>query len=574
MGFKLRPYQKKVADKLDSILETHDTCLVVGPPGIGKGTMIAYEIAKCLAAGERCLFAVHRDLLVTGKNSLEQRLVEQMKIPKKYIGFAMGNMRQQNRMVMLATVQTAVNRKLYDPKYSKSFFSKVFVDEAHRFRPKRDGVKDGQYQQLWEYLQKQRKPPKLVGFTATPERMSKLEPLGLVFSSVLQVMTHHDAVKRKFLVPSRIVGPVTPDLTGVRVRGGEYVEKDLEEIAYNDEALEEIADKVMEYWYPGAKCITYSINSVKSCHKIRDIFRARGLSVEAITANTPRRDPYNPSPKDRTGILDRLEKGHLDMVVNVSVLTEGLSVDSVNMIVLAYSTLVRGKYIQCVTRASRPLWGDGDWLKVNGDYAKPGYLVIDCGNNAWRFGSPEEYLRDGVDISVNTTWNKKQKPPMKRCPNCSEIIHTSIMTCPNCGYQFPRQSDDKVLAGQTEWVDYTSDSKMGEVLRLMGFKKRDLEALFGNTRRPELLIPVSLMRRPGGNDLGWAVDVAYKHRYFSKLKIDGEWVPYDQIDPRSEQHWIAILEYLEGAVDRAGYRDVVEGIIYGDDFNDDKFVAI
>lgn len=558
--FKLRDYQVKTARAIDEALKRHPSTLVVGPPGIGKGTQIAYDMAKMLSRRKRSLFVVHRDVLVSGENSLAQRLMEQMKVPREAIGYVMGGKEQINRYIMLATVQSVNNRKLIMDTDPRTHFERIYIDEAHRVRPPIPGKQDGMYQQLL----KKHPNSKLVGFTATPERQSNREPLGLVFKSAIHIMTHGQAVSNRFLVPSRVIEPITPDLTGVRVRAGEYNERDLEEKVYNLQALEEIADKLEENWRQGDTAIVYTVNSVKSCELMRDVIRARGFRCESITAATPR--------EERTAILAALGRKQIDVVVNVNVLSEGVSVDSVNIVVLAYSTLVRSKFIQTSTRASRPLWGkDGDWLKDDsGDYLKPGYLVIDCGNNTSRFGKVEMYLSEGVDLSVNTTYNKKKKPPVKRCV-CGEIIPAATMVCPTCCFEFPRKEEDKLLAGETEWTEIVS-GPMSEIHSMATLKKSQLEAAFGNRKMPHLLLPLALIKN---YPLSWAVKVAVDKGYLNQgIRVDGQLLAPHQIDIRAEEHWSAVMQYLDDAVDRYGYRQLLNEIMQSEGFDVENYVSL
>ena len=74
------------------------------------------------------------------------------------------------------------------------------------------------------------------------------------------------------------------------------------------------------------------------------------------------------------------------------------------------------------------------------------------------------------------------EPPMKVCPECQEIIHISVMTCPSCGHMFPPPDrdhhtlhDDDIMKGPdpkkmevTSWkvAPHTSFSSGKDMIRI------------------------------------------------------------------------------------------------------------
>lgn len=550
MKFKPREYQKHFLQAVKKAIENgHRRILGYAPPGSGKGSLAAYLLAATYAQGGRALFLVHRRDLVVGENALEDRLVKQMGVPKNAIGYAIAGKKQRNTGIMLATIQTAVNRKLVG-EHPSTKFNLIIVDETHRLKPGRPGKKDGQYKKLLD------KYPEavLIGFTATPERHSKYETLGQVFDYAIMIATHRWMVQNRYLVRSRMIAPVTPDLSGVRIRAGEFVEKDLEEKVYNDEAIRAIADVIAKY-APGRKGFVYTINSIKQCERMAHLLRERGFRVATITSKTKKRVSGNPRPDDREGILESLADGKLDLVVNVSVLVEGISIDDVDFICLAYSTNVRAKYIQSATRGDRPLWGKGgDWLRgPDGEYVKDHYLLLDCGNNWARFGFVEDYLSEGLNIHVPPALpDPNAKPPGRRCPQCGEVNHTSVKVCVGvfptgepCGYEFPPSEDTNVLATDVEWKEV--DRRMDFVARFAGMSDKKVYGyLKGNrTPQPELIIPIGLAN---GKEFSWMVELAVK-------------LGWAKGDPSDMDDYRKILSYLDARVDRAGYRGAVENMI-------------
>jgi DNA repair protein RadD len=68
----------------------------------------------------------------------------------------------------------------------------------------------------------------LLGLTATPCRGDG-RGLGSVFQTMIQCPQVGELVEQGFLVPTRVYAPVDPDLHGLRIRHGDYVESELAE---------------------------------------------------------------------------------------------------------------------------------------------------------------------------------------------------------------------------------------------------------------------------------------------------------------------------------------------------------
>src|SRR6516162_8899478 len=161
-----------------------------------------------------------------------------------------------------------------------------------------------------------------------------------------------ELIKAGYLVPTRVYAPYRPDLSGVRVERGDYVENQLAERMDKQQLVGDIAT----HWLRLAKrrpTVAFATSVGHSVH-LRNQFRASGVLAEHIDGSTPVEE------RDRT--LARLAAGTVEVVCNYMVLTEGWDQPKVSCLVLARPTKHMGLYRQMVGRVLRPAPGKADAL--------------------------------------------------------------------------------------------------------------------------------------------------------------------------------------------------------------------
>ena len=528
MAFKLRPYQEEGINQCrDYVVKGYQGVLFAAPCGAGKGSVIAYIMKAAAQKGNKVLMLAHRTDLVAGPNAIGDRLEEQMRVGKQHIGYLMPKAnfkkyrvhpRRDTRLpIVLGTVQTASRRKL--PK-----FDILIVDEAHRIRT-------GSYEKTITRMLETNPNLVVMGFTATPQRLDN-KSLGAIFPAVVQLASHGEMVENRYLVPSTYKYPLQVDTSKVRVRMGDYVESDLEEI-YTDEVLNSIIDKWEELAKNRKKTIVFTINRKTQARVMADLYRRRGYKAEAIVSDT----------EDRSELLEKFERGEFQVLVNVNLFTEGLSIDDVDCILLAYATKSVVKYVQSASRGARPVWNpdhSGWAVGPDGEYTKSDCLIIDCGGNVERFGKLEDYGRDGFDLSPKDKKKRKQPAPMKHCPECYEVVAASLRTCPECGYVFPSAEDEGILASDAEWV---MDDPNFAYFKKFSKQQLSYDKLYIGLRQrnhADKLLPIAAIR---GYREDWAARVAWELNYGGQRKKNIK----EQTDYES------IIRYLRKKTKDSGY---------------------
>jgi superfamily II DNA or RNA helicase len=194
----LRPYQHDLVERAGAARRPLIT-LVTG----GGKTLVAVEIIR-QADDKHVLFLAHR-----------RELIHQAKAKLADFGVGSGVIlagEPMNAMagVQVASVQTLWSRMRRD--HEPPHADILFIDEAHHvpaqtYRSIIDAYPDAQ----------------IIGLTATPCRRDG-RGLGSVFDELIEGPQVADLIKQGYLVGTKVYAPSRPNLAGVHVRHGDYVE--------------------------------------------------------------------------------------------------------------------------------------------------------------------------------------------------------------------------------------------------------------------------------------------------------------------------------------------------------------
>jgi len=407
----LRPYQFEAVERVrDCVRRGARRVLIVLPTGSGKTLVASHIIASAVARGSRVLFLAHRRELV---NQAYRKLLVQG-LPEDQIGVLMAAdpRRRPAAVVQVASVDTLRNR-------AKPPAELVFVDEAHRARAKSYKSIAAEY-------------PKAVhlGLTATPYRADG-EGLKDAYDDLVVVASPRQLIAQGYLVEPRVFtvsSSQLPDLSEVRVKGGDYDEAALAD-AVDRQAL---VGNIVDHWLQhaaGLRTVVFAVSVAHSQH-IAERFRQAGVAAEHLDGTTPL--------AERDAILARLEAGSTQVVANCGVLAEGWDQPSVKCAVLARPTKSTGLYLQQAGRILRP------WQDTRA-------VILDHGGCALEHGLPQE----DREFSLEGTKKKRFRkglvvPASKVCPECYAVLAPAVRLCPECGCtlaepELPQESDDRLV---------------------------------------------------------------------------------------------------------------------------------
>jgi DNA repair protein RadD len=292
----LHPYQVDVIARINGVVSSGlSRILLVAPTGSGK-TVIAAEIMRDAASqGRRILFLDHRrELTKQASRKLYQFGVDHGIVQA---GFPA----RPSEHAQIASIQTLHARAVRSRSIELPRADLVVVDEAHHARAV-----------TYRHLLEAYPNAVILGLTATPCRGDG-RGLGNVFQMLIECPSVAELIANGYLVGTNVYAPTRPDLTGVHVRRGDYVES---ELAARMNTAKLVGD-VVEHWLRLGErrpTVVFAVDVAHSVH-LRNEFRDAGVLAEHLDGSTP--------IEERDRILAQLASGTIDVVTNCMVLTEG-----------------------------------------------------------------------------------------------------------------------------------------------------------------------------------------------------------------------------------------------------------
>lgn len=386
---QLRPRQALFCERVNAALDEHGNTLGVAPTGAGKTVMLSAIVGR--DPGQSIILQ-HRDELVTQN----RRTFETMN-PRRSTGLYTANRKEWGYDATFAMVQTLVNGLDRMPPVSV-----LAIDEGHH-------AAADTYQRIIHRAQELNPKLKLLLVTATPNRGDKKALRGLVNNCADQISLK-ELIDARHLVPPRTF---VIDI-GVREALGQ-VRRTISD--FDMDAVAAIMDKeplneriVAEWQRVAANRQTVVFcSTVAHAEHVCAAFLAAGVSAACITDKTPNRDK----------VLAAYDRGEIQVVVNVAVLTEGWDHQPTSCVILLRPSSYKSTMIQMIGRGLRKV----DPERYPG-VIKDDCIVIDFGTSLLMHGGIEQ----DVDLDQKGT---------KVCPECSAVVPAQAHECPICGYEWP-----------------------------------------------------------------------------------------------------------------------------------------
>ena len=348
-----RPYQTAGDEAITAAMRRGCRSLVYCLPTGGGKTIVASMLARrAVARGRSIMFLVHRRELV-------RQAFETMTgaLPGESIGVeAAGWPTIPWAKVRIGSVQSLARRIANIPAPHV-----VFVDEAHHARAK-----------TWEMVLGAWPKARLVGLTATPERLDGLG-LGEWFAELVMGPPPGELIEAGYLAPTRVL----------RVPLGDMA-------AWEPNTIRDPVHAYQAY-VPGQRALFFG-RTVDHSAEVCERFRAAGVPAEHVDGT------------DTDGRRDRLVRafrdGGIRVLGNCQLFDEGFDVPGCEMVIVGRHTKSTTRWLQMCGRAMRP--GEG---KVA--------TVIDAAGCSWDLGLPTEArewsLEDGhVDLQGKGTAKAKR----------------------------------------------------------------------------------------------------------------------------------------------------------------------
>jgi superfamily II DNA or RNA helicase len=262
--------------------------------------------------------------------------------------------------------------------------------------------------------------------------------LGRFYNDLIIASTTQKLIDEKRLSDFRAFAAAHPDLSGVRIKAGDYHEGDLSTAMRRGALTADIVDT----WIKLADHRPTFVFCVDRAHArhLQEQFLARGVRSGYIDANTPRLDKVDKETGEtiegRATVREKFHNREYEVICNVGVLTTGIDWD-VRCLVLARPTKSEILFVQIIGRGLRTATGK--------DYC----LILDHSDNHLRLGFvtdiQHEELNQGKKEKNET---EKAVALPKECPQCHFLKPAKVSKCPNCGHIAQIKSKTKVEDGE------------------------------------------------------------------------------------------------------------------------------
>ena len=404
----LRPYQEIAVNSAIDALDKHGNTVVVAPTGAGKTIMLSALIGKRCQTRRNVLVLQHRDELVNQNMDKFKRIN-----PNILTSIVNAEEKDWNGDAVFSMVQTLSRPNNLD---NMKAMDMLVVDESHH-------VVADTYTRIINHAKQINDKVEIVGFTATPNRGDK-KGLREVFTNCSHQIEISTLIREGFLVSPKTyvidVG-VRSELENVRKT---VVDFDMDQVAriMNKRAINQ---RVVSEWLDKAndrKTVVFC-STVAHAEDLCQEFVEEGINAKIVTGNTDK--------TERREILEDLSSGDTQVVVNVSVLTEGFDSPPVSCIVLTRPCSYKSTMVQMIGRGLRTI----DQNEYP-DIVKTDCVVLDFGTSVLTHGSLEE------EVNLEGSQSELQgDAPEKVCPECNSVVPLGVRECPMCGFEFGKNQD-------------------------------------------------------------------------------------------------------------------------------------
>ena len=342
--FALRDYQvDAVEDLLDAIYRGEHP-VASCPTGSGKSLIIA---ALCERIPGRILVATHRKELLQQNSGELDRYGDDDNFGIYSAGL---KTRDTDARIIFGGIQS-IYRRMQELQQAGPF-AVIIADEAHLVAAKRTAV-------MWEAVFAACPDAKRIGLTATPYRLDS----GLLHQTKdgwFTEMPVHVTIRE--LTPAYLA-PLTGTLTAngvnveqVRVRRGDYVTRELSQVASEEQAVKSAVDEMCAL-AAGRRSILIFCVDVHHASLVTLEMKNRGMVVRLVVGTTP--------AEERAEILEAFRAQRIEAVVSVEVMTTGMNIPGIDCIAMLRPTLSKSLVVQMVGRGCRHAPGKQDCLVLD-----------------------------------------------------------------------------------------------------------------------------------------------------------------------------------------------------------------
>ena len=407
MSITLYPYQRESIDAVYHYFEHNDGNPVVAmPTGTGKSVVIAAFIKEVFQ-----LYPNQRIMMLTHvKELIEQNYKELLKAwPTAPCGIYSAGLGRRDAHYPITFAGIA---SVYRRPEDFGTVDLILIDECHLVGTKSNGM----YLSFTEALRQVNPALKIIGYSATPYRLG----LGVITDGGLFTDFCFDNTRRDDfirLIEEGYLAPLVPkqtktqiDLTGVQIKGGEFVADQLQRAANIRSVMEKAVEEILVYGAERKHWLIFA-TGIQHVEDVTECLNARGINAVSVHSQMDN--------DTRDEAIAGFKSGKYRALVNMNVMTTGFNFPELDLIGMLRPTASPGLWVQMLGRGTRPAPG------------KQNCLVLDFAGNTRRIGPINDPAMPKRGSSGNGS--SESVAPTKVCPACSSIVFAGCKTCPDCG---------------------------------------------------------------------------------------------------------------------------------------------
>lgn len=450
----LRNYQSKMLDDARNALASSNRVLCVLPTGAGKTVVFSEIVKRAAGLGKSAWIVVHRQELL-------RQAAAKLSATGVPFGLITAGMEQQPGLVQVATIGTLARRldRFKAPDL-------IILDEAHH------AVAGG-----WQKLLAHANDSKVLGFTATPERLDG-KGLGSVFEAMILGPSVGQLQADGFLSPATYFGiPPRADFSGLRKTGGDFNKADLASVTDRPT----ITGDAVTHWKRhanGLPTIGFCVTVAHAEHCAAQ-FNEAGIAAASIDGNL--------DSSTRKQRLDDLASGKIKVLFSCELVSEGFDLPCVSAAILLRKTASLSLHLQQIGRVLRPASDKARAIILDhvGNVTAHGMA---CDERQWSLDGQTEKKRNSLEKNDICDFATRQCPKcyalhkrapkcpecqhiyeagareiaivagelvelsganFKRCPVCQQTIHATHEQCPACEFDFAKAARREVVQART-----------------------------------------------------------------------------------------------------------------------------
>lgn len=421
--------------------------VIAMPTGTGKSIVIADFLNQIYTyyANQKIMVLTHvKELIVQNYNKLINLW------PEAPAGIYSAGLKQRDlhSMITFAGIGS-VSKKAS----SFGHIDLIIIDEAHLVSPKDTTM----YRKFISAATLINPNLRVIGLTATPWRLGHgmITEGDSIFTDICFDITGFEAFNR--LLDEGFLCPLIPkktqttlDLDNVHIRGGEFVQKELQQAVDKEQVTRNALKETLDIASDRSSWLVFASGISHAVH-ISDILNQYGIDSGVVHGGNKE---FKMTNNERDKNIADFKAGKLQALVNNNVLTTGFDYPGIDLIVMLRPTMSPGLWVQMLGRGTRPIYEDGyDLNTIDGrlqaiaNSHKKDCLVLDYAGNTSRLGP----INDPV-IPKKKKGKGGGTAPVKVCEKCDTINHASVKYCVSCDFEFHVQVKIKMEASTKEII--------------------------------------------------------------------------------------------------------------------------